>query len=87
MDDIKMEEWVQWLEGCVRTLFEVGPVAIAMFARLPGGESMTAYYNCDAEEKAAAAHHFHSDAMLDVVLNNIALIKEEMEALDDAVGD
>ena len=47
MDDIKMAEWAKWLEGCVRTLFEVGPVAIAMFARLPGGESMTAY--CDAE--------------------------------------
>ena len=55
--------------------------------RLPGGESMTAYYNCDAEEKAAEAHHFHSDAMLDVVLNNVELIKQEMEALDDAVGD
>ena len=34
-----------------------------------------------------AAHHFHSDAMLDVVLNNVELIKQEMEALDDASGD
>ena len=51
MDDIKMAEWVQWLEGCVRTLFEVGPVAIAMFARLPGGESMTAYYTATPRKR------------------------------------
>ena len=26
MDDIKMAEWVQWLEGCVRTLVKVQAV-------------------------------------------------------------
>lgn len=86
MTEFKNKEMAAWLEGAVRTMFEAEPNSIAVIARLQDGCTMTAYYHADAEQKAVFAHHITNDAVLDVVTNNIGLIRDALDELD-AGGD
>lgn len=78
-----MSEWeelpyTEWLEETVKTIFEQNPDKISVCARLKDDCTLTAYYQCDAEDKAVFAHHITADAMLDIVLNNIGTVKEAL---------
>ena len=80
MSDWKELPYTEWLEEAVKTIFEQNPDRISVCAKLRDGCTLTAYYQCDAEDKAVFANHITADAMLDIVLNNIGTVKE---ALDD----
>ena len=86
MAEFKNKEMAVWLESAVKTMFESEPDSIAVAARLSDGCTMTAYYHADAEQKAVFAHHITNDAVLDVVRNNIGLIRDALDELD-AGGD
>lgn len=59
-----------WLEDAIKTLIQVKPTQICLAARTGNGETLTAYYMCDAEDKALIASHIQADAMLDVLEAN-----------------
>ena len=78
MTDFENVPYAEWLEDAVKTIFKEKPENIAICAKLESGDTLTAYYNCDAEDKAVLAHHITSDAMLDTVLNNIDMVREAL---------
>ena len=84
MDFEQNRELAEWLEAGLRKMFELKPSSIALVASLETGETLTGYYHADAQQKAMFAHHINSDAMLDVVLNNIGLVRDALDELDDA---
>ena len=83
MSEFDKVPYAKWLEDSIKTVFEDNPDKIVICATLAGGDTMTAYYNCCAEDKAMFSQHINSDAMLDVVLNNIDLIKAELDRQDE----
>ena len=84
MNNIENEPYAAWLEDVIKTIFNHNPTKISVCARLEDDSTMTAYYGCDAEDKAMFAHHIYSDATLDVVLNNIEMVKSALEEYEEA---
>lgn len=64
-------------------MFEAEPSSIAVVARLPDNDTLTAYFHADAEQKAVFAHHIMSDVVLDVVTSNIDLIRDALDDLEE----
>lgn len=58
-------------------------LAIAIVAKTESGNTLTGYYNADAQDKAVFAHHIQSDIVLDIIKANAAEIKAMMEGVDD----
>lgn len=86
MDFEMNKDLAEWLEEGLRKMFELKPSSVALVATLDSGETLTGYFRADAQQKAVFAHHINSDAMLDVVLNNINLVRDALDELDDADG-
>lgn len=84
MDEIKNAPYAEWLEECIRTLFCEAPVRIGLCATLEDGSTMTAYYQCDAQDKAVFAHHIQNDVTMDVILANIDMLRDALEEDEDA---
>ena len=84
MDDIKNAPYAEWLEECIRTLVGMDPSRIGLCATLEDGSTMTAYYQCDAQDKAVFAHHIQSDVTMDVIRANIGMIRDALEEDGDA---
>lgn len=72
-------EYYSWLDDSVHALIDSKPLSVGISAILPDGNVLTAYYNADQQDKALMANNFFADAMLDVVINNIEIIKEALE--------
>ncbi len=85
MDFNENQELAAWLEEGLQYLFNIKPVSAAIVAQLPSGEVFTGYFNADSQRKAVLAHSINADAMLDVVLNNIGMIREALDS--DTGGD
>lgn len=84
MDNIENAPYSAWLEDVIKTIFEQNPDQIAVCARLEDACTMTAYYNCCAEDKAIFANHINSDAAMDMVLNNIGMVKQALDEYEEA---
>lgn len=84
MDEIKSAPYAEWLELVLRKLFEGKPASIGLCATLEDGSTMTAYYQCDAQDKAVFAHHIQNDVTMDVILANIDLLRDALEEDADA---
>lgn len=65
-------------------MFELKPSSIALVASLETGETLTGYFHADAQQKAVFAHNINADAMPDVVLNNINLVRDALDELGEA---
>ena len=83
MADYEEAPYALWLEGVVKTIFEEDPEKMVLCAAAKDGRTLTAYYECDATDKAVFCHHIYSDAMLDVVLNNIGMVKDALEEYEE----
>ena len=83
MDFETNKDLAGWLEECLRKIFELKASSVGLVATLENGETLTGYFHADAQQKAIFAHHINSDAMLDVVTNNISLIRNALDELDE----
>ena len=76
MSGITEQEYAAWLEKALQALYKSKPIAIAIVAKTEAGNTLTGYYNADAQDKAVFAHHIQSEIVLDI-------IKAMMEGVDD----
>ena len=76
------EELIGWLEESIRTMLSGKPISAAVVAQNAEGEVLTGYFHADAQTKAIFAHNINADAMLDVVLNNIGMVRDALDELD-----
>lgn len=76
-------EFTEWLEDAVRTIYEKKPTTAGFVAKMEDGETVTAYFNADPEDKASFAWHFQSEAMLDIIETNAAMIRRWLEDAED----
>lgn len=83
MSGITEQEYAAWLEKALQALYKSKPLAIAIVAKTESGNTLTGYYNADAQDKAVFAHHIQSDIVLDIIKANAAEIKAMMEGVDD----
>ena len=81
--EVQNSPYAEFLETVVRGIFDTQPDKIAFVASLPNGETLTAYYKSDAQDKAVFAHHIYSDSVMDVVVANVGLLKEAMDAYEE----
>lgn len=79
-------ELAAWLEDTLKTILTQNPKCISICAETDE-KYMTAYYRSDATDKALMAQHINMDAVMDVVVNNIGLIKKALEDFDDVPGE
>lgn len=77
----------KWLEQVVRIIIQENPDRIAFCAALKDGQTLTAYHNCMAEDKANFAWHYLCDAMMDTVINNAEKVLKAAVADEDAGAD
>ena len=80
---ITEQEYAAWLEKALQALYKSKPLAIAIVAKTEAGNTLTGYYNADAQDKAGFAHHLQSDIVLDISQANDAEINALMEGVDD----
>lgn len=75
--------FARFMEEAVQAVFEYQPTKICVCARFESGETLTAYYGANAEDKALFAHNIQSDALLEVVRNNAREIKDAIDRLEE----
>ena len=83
MDATGHEDLFEWLEGSIKALIDSDPVSAAVVAQRRDGSVLTGYFHADAQDKAIFAHNVNADAMLDIVLGNIDLVQDALDALND----
>lgn len=71
------------LEKGIETLIEGKAKNAVLCGRLEDGSTLTAFADMEAEDMAVVAWHILSTAFMDVVLNNIGVIKEALDGLED----
>lgn len=75
------------LESGIKQLIEGKAKNAVLCGKLEDGSTLTAFADMEAEDMAAIAFHILSTAFMDVVLNNIEMVKEALEACEDDEGD
>ena len=78
-EDITKLPYAPWLENAIRILTEHHVHAACIVATVDDGDTMTGYWNADAQDKAIFAHNIQSDIVLDIVKQNADTIKRAME--------
>ena len=78
-EDITKLPYAPWLENAIRILTEHHVHAACIVATVDDGDTMTGYWNADAQDKAIFAHNIQSDIVLDIVKQNADIIKRAME--------
>lgn len=71
------------LEKGIETLIEGKAKNAVLCGRLEDGSTLTAFADMEAEDMAVIAWHLISTAMMEVVLNNIEMIKDALDSLED----
>ena len=82
-EDITKLPYAPWLENAIRTLTEHDVRSACIVATVDAGETMTGYWNADAQDKAIFANNIQSDIVLDIVGQNADAIKRAMEEGDE----
>lgn len=83
IDFQKNRELSQWFEQSIRAIYSRDVAGVCVVAIDTDGAVLTGYYNADAQMKAIFAHNINADAMLDVVLNNIHMVRDALEDLEE----
>ena len=81
-DDITKLPYAPWLESVLKTLTEHDVHSACIVATVDDGDTMTGYWNADAQDKAIFAHNIQGDIVMDIVQQNAGLIKRAMEDAD-----
>ena len=72
-----------WLESSLKSVVDQDPVNMGIVATLPNGDSVTGYYNVGAQDMAIFAHVIYSDAVMEIVTNNIEKVKEALDEIEE----
>ena len=80
MNDIPFAET---FEEAIKELADGKAQNLAILGRLEDGSMLTSYANAVAEDKAVFAWYILSNALLEVVLNNIGLIKTALDEYEE----
>ena len=75
--------FAEWLEDTIKNLVESNPKHICVTAILPDETVGTAYWMCDARDKAILAHNIQADVTLDIIEANIGEIKRMLEEAEE----
>lgn len=71
------------LEKGITTLIDGKAKNAVLCGRLEDGSTLTAFSDMEAEDMAVIAWHILSTAFMDVVLNNIDVIKDALDCLEE----
>lgn len=82
-EDIAKLPYAPWLENAIRFMTEHNVLSACIVATIDGGDTMTGYWNANANDKAVFASNIQSDVMFDVIRNNANAIKQILEDADD----
>ena len=83
IDFQRNQELTKWFEESLKAIYSREVVGACVVAIDDDGDVLTGYYRADAQTKAVFAHNINADAMLDVVLNNVRMVKEAIDDLED----
>lgn len=83
MTDITKLPYAEWLEESVGEIIKAQPEQIGIVAICPDGRTLTGYYNADATAMAMMAHTINADAVMDVVVNNIGMVRDALDELEE----
>lgn len=71
------------LEEGIKHLVDGKAKNAVLCGRLEDGSTLTAFAGMEAEDMAVVAWHILSTAFMDVVLNNIDMVKDALDGLED----
>ena len=77
-EDVTKLPYAPWLEDTIREMTEHDVQSICIAVKVDG-DTMTGYWNADAQDKAMFAAAIQSDIVLDIVEQNADAIKRAME--------
>lgn len=81
--DIKAQPYAQWLEGILSELVEMEPVSICIVFTDSEGQTGTAYFNTDNNDRAQMIRTIAEDSLL----NFMSVNKKYISDLLDEEGD
>lgn len=83
MENIENAEFTEFLEECVKEIFEQKAERIAVAAILPDQSVMCAYYHCGPGAKGLIASNIQIDAVFDCIFSNRDKLREALETMDE----
>lgn len=81
--DVEKLPFAEFLEGTISLLARSRPETIVFAARRPDGAVLTGKWQADAMDQAECAMQLFCEAMLDMVVNNIELIRDALDDLEE----
>lgn len=69
----------EFLEDTMNYIYTHDVTCFGIVIVQPDGDVATAYYNATAADKATMCHNIQSDIVMDIIKNNIGLIREMEE--------
>lgn len=82
-EDVTKLPYAPWLENAIRFLTEHDVHSACIVATVDDGDTMTGYWNANANDKAVFASNIQSDVLFDVIRNNADAIKHILEDADN----
>lgn len=81
----EQKEFAGWLEEGVKALFSSDKKikSACIVAMLEDDSSITAYFRADAQDMAIFSHKIDSDIIMEIIMNNIDIIKSALEGEDE----
>ena len=77
--NIEQKPWFEFMDNVLKGLLQHEVCSMAVVARVGTGETLTAYFDADPEDKAVMCHHVQTDILMDTLAANADLIKEMLE--------
>lgn len=77
----EQKEFASWLEEGVATIFGSGKriKSACVVAIFDDESAITAYFQSDAQDMAVFAHKINTDIIMEIVTNNIDIIRDALE--------
>ena len=81
--DIQSKEYAQWLEGCVRTMFDEDPQCIMMQMIGKDGQISTCYWECSIDDMALIIDALVEEKHLAWIESNRDVINDILRGNDE----
>jgi len=81
--DVESMPFAEFLEGIISRLVKSDPEMIVVAAKRPDGSVLTGKWRANALDEAECAVNLFCEAMMDVVINNIEMIRDALDELEE----